>query len=37
MNSTTSISTATGNGGHFDPQQAAALLDQTTQRTRRED
>ena len=35
MNGTTSISTATGNGGHFDPQQAAALLDQTTRRTRR--
>src|SRR6202020_2759842 len=35
MNGTTSISTATGNGGHFDPQQAATLLDQTTRRTRR--
>src|SRR5450432_2046174 len=27
--------TAAGNGGNFDPQQAAALLDQTTQQTRR--
>ncbi len=35
MNGTTNISTATGNGGHFDPQQATALLDQTTRQTRR--
>ena len=28
--------TATGNGGTFDPQQAAALLDQTTQQARRQ-
>src|SRR6202043_50152 len=28
--------TAAGNGGHFDPRQAAALLDQTTQQARRE-
>jgi hypothetical protein len=35
MNGTTNTSTATGNGGHFDPQQAAALLDQTTRQTRR--
>ena len=27
---------AVGNGGNFDPQQAAALLDQTTQQTRRQ-
>ena len=27
--------TAAGNGGNFDPQQAAALLDQTTQQARR--
>jgi len=31
----TSDATATENGGDFDPQQAAALLDQTTQRARR--
>jgi hypothetical protein len=30
----TSDTTATGNGGSFDPQQAAALLDQTTQQAR---
>jgi hypothetical protein len=35
MNGTINTSTATGSGGHFDPQQAAALLDQTTRRTRR--
>jgi hypothetical protein len=35
MNGTTNTATATGSGGHFDPQQAAALLDQTTQQTRR--
>jgi len=28
--------TTTGNGGNFDPRQAAALLDQTTQRARRQ-
>jgi hypothetical protein len=28
--------TAAGNGGNFDPRQAAALLDQTTQQTRRQ-
>jgi hypothetical protein len=32
----TSDSTTAGNGGNFDPQQAAALLDQTTQQTRRQ-
>jgi hypothetical protein len=31
----TSDTTAAGNGGNFDPQQAAALLDQTTQQARR--
>jgi hypothetical protein len=31
----TSDTTAAGNGGTFDPQQAAALLDQTTQQARR--
>jgi hypothetical protein len=30
MNHTSDTTTA-GNGGNFDPQQAAALLDQTTQ------
>ena len=35
MNGTTSTSAATGHGGHFDPRQAAALLDQTTRQTRR--
>ena len=34
MNRTPDTTTA-GNGGHFDPQQAAALLDQTTQQARR--
>jgi hypothetical protein len=33
MNGTT---TSAGNGGNFDPQQAAALLDQTTQQARRQ-
>ena len=28
--------TTAGNGGNFDPQQAAALLDQTTQQARRQ-
>jgi hypothetical protein len=32
----TSDTTAAGNGGTFDPRQAAALLDQTTQQTRRQ-
>jgi len=35
MNPTPDTTTA-GNGGNFDPQQAAALLDQTTQQTRRQ-
>jgi hypothetical protein len=35
MNGTPDTSTTAGNGGHFDPQEAAALLDQTTQQTRR--
>ena len=35
MNSTPDTATA-GNGGDFDPQQAAALLSQTTQRARRQ-
>lgn len=35
MNHTPDSATATGNGGDFDPRQAAALLDQTTQETRR--
>jgi len=35
MNHTPDTTTA-GNGGSFDPQQAAALLDQTTQQARRE-
>ncbi len=35
MNHTPDTTTSAGNGGAFDPQQAAALLDQTTQRARR--
>jgi hypothetical protein len=35
MNSTSDTAT-TGNGGDFDPRQAAAMLDQTTQQARRE-
>jgi hypothetical protein len=35
MNHTPDTTTAAGNGGNFDPRQAAALLDQTTQQTRR--
>ena len=35
MNHTPDSTTAAGNGGNFDPRQAAALLDQTTQETRR--
>ena len=35
MNPTPDTTTAAGNGGNFDPRQAAALLDQTTQQTRR--
>jgi hypothetical protein len=35
MNRTPDPTTAAGNGGNFDPRQAAALLDQTTQETRR--
>jgi len=35
MNHTPDTSTAAGNGRNFDPRQAAALLDQTTQQTRR--
>ena len=36
MNPTPDTTTAAGNGGNFDPRQAAALLDQTTQQTRRQ-
>jgi hypothetical protein len=35
MNTTPGTSTAAGDGGPFDPRQAAALLDQTTRQTRR--
>jgi hypothetical protein len=35
MNPTPDATTSSGNGGNFDPQQAAALLDQTTQQARR--
>jgi hypothetical protein len=35
MNPTPDTTTPAGNGGSFDPQQAAALLDQTTQQARR--
>jgi len=35
MNHTPDSTTVAGNGGNFDPRQAAALLDQTTQETRR--
>jgi hypothetical protein len=35
MNHTPDTTTSAGNGGTFDPQQAAALLDQTTQQARR--
>jgi hypothetical protein len=35
MNPTPDTATSAGNGGNFDPRQAAALLDQTTQQTRR--
>ena len=35
MNRTPDTTAAGGNGGNFDPRQAAALLDQTTQQTRR--
>jgi hypothetical protein len=35
MNHTPDTTTSAGNGGNFDPQQAAALLDQTTQQARR--
>jgi hypothetical protein len=35
VNHTPDSATAAGNGGSFDPRQAAALLDQTTQETRR--
>jgi hypothetical protein len=36
MNPTPDTTTAADNGGNFDPRQAAALLDQTTQQTRRQ-
>ena len=36
MNHTSDTTTSAGNGGNFDPQQAAALLDQTTQQARRQ-
>ena len=35
MNPTPDSSTSAGNGGNFDPRQAAALLDQTTHQARR--
>ncbi len=35
MNPTPDTTTSAGNGGDFDPRQAAALLDQTTQQARR--
>ncbi len=35
MSGTSDFTTTAGNGGNFDPRQAAALLDQTTQQTRR--
>jgi hypothetical protein len=35
VNPTPDTTTPAGNGGNFDPRQAAALLDQTTQQTRR--
>jgi hypothetical protein len=35
MNHTPDATATAGNGGNFDPQQAAALLDQTTQQARR--
>jgi hypothetical protein len=35
MKPTPGTTTSAGNGGNFDPQQAAALLDQTTQQARR--
>jgi hypothetical protein len=35
MNPTSDATTSADNGGNFDPQQAAALLDQTTQQARR--
>jgi hypothetical protein len=35
MNPTPDTTASAGNGGNFDPQQAAALLDQTTQQARR--
>ena len=36
MNHTPDSTAATGNGGSFDPRQAAALLSQTTQQARRQ-
>jgi hypothetical protein len=36
MNPTPDTTTAAGNGGNFDPRQAAALLDQTTRQARRQ-
>jgi hypothetical protein len=36
MNPTPDTTTTAGNGGNFDPQQAAALLDQTTRQARRQ-
>ena len=36
MNHTPDTTTSAGDGGNFDPQQAAALLDQTTQQARRQ-
>ena len=36
MNHTPDTAAPAGNGGSFDPRQAAALLDQTTQQARRQ-
>ena len=36
MNDAPDTATTAGNGGTFDPRQAAALLDQTTQQARRQ-
>jgi hypothetical protein len=36
MNPTSDAAAAAGNGGNFDPRQAAALLDETTQQARRQ-
>ena len=36
MNPTPDTTASAGNGGNFDPQQAAALLGETTQQARRQ-